>query len=45
MNDLETVVSMLACGALERNNNLYIKSIMEPCVSKNRKRYPVSGFN
>ena len=29
MNDLETVVSMLACGALERNNNPHIKSIMK----------------
>ena len=28
---------MLSCGALERSNNPYIKSIVEPCVSKNQK--------
>ena len=28
---------MLSCGALERSNNPYIESIVEPCVSKNRK--------
>ena len=33
----ETVVSMLPCGALERSNNLYIESIVEPCVFKNQK--------
>ena len=33
-----TVVCMLYCGdALERSNNPYIESIMEPCVSKNQK--------
>ena len=31
------VVSMLFCGALERSNNPYIESIVEPCVSKNQK--------
>ena len=31
------VVSMLSCDALERTNNLYIESIVEPCVSKNQK--------
>ena len=30
------VVSMLSCGALERSNNPYIESIVEPCVSKKR---------
>ena len=33
----ETAVSMLSCGALERSNNSYIESIVEPCVSKNQK--------
>ena len=28
---------MLSCGALERNNNPYVKSIVQPCVSKNQK--------
>ena len=28
---------MLSCGALERSNNPYIESIVEPCVSKNQK--------
>ena len=37
INDSETVVSMLPCGALQRSNNLYIESIVEPCVSKNQK--------
>ena len=36
-NRLKTVVSMLFCGALERSNNPYIESIVEPCVSKNQK--------
>ena len=33
----ETVVSMLSCGALERSNNPYIESTVEPFVSKNQK--------
>ena len=28
---------MLSCGALKRNNNLYIESIVEPCISKSQK--------
>ena len=28
---------MLPCGAPERSNNPYIKSIVEPCFSKNQK--------
>ena len=28
---------MLSSGALERSNNLYIESIVGPCVSKNQK--------
>ena len=28
---------MLFCGALERSNNPYIESIVEPCVSKDQK--------
>ena len=28
---------MLSCVALERSNNPYIESIVEPCVSKNDK--------
>ena len=34
---LRTVVSMTSCGALERSNNPYMESIVEPCVSKNQK--------
>ena len=37
INNLETVASVLSCGALERSNNPYIESIVEPCVSKNQK--------
>ena len=33
----KTVVSMVSFGALERSNNPYIESIVEPCVSKHRK--------
>ena len=33
----KTIVSMLPCRALERGNNPYIESIVEPCVSKNQK--------
>ena len=33
----EAVLFMLFCGALERSNNSYIDSIVEPCVSKNQK--------
>ena len=29
---------MLSCGALERSNNPYIDSIVEPCLSKNQKK-------
>ena len=36
-NRLKTVASMLSCGALERSNNPYKESILEPCVSKNQK--------
>ena len=35
INGLETVTSKLPCGALERSNNLYIESVVKPCVSKN----------
>ena len=28
---------MLSCGGLERSNNSYIESIVEPYVSKNQK--------
>ena len=28
---------MLSCSALERSSNLYIESIVEPCVYKNQK--------
>ena len=34
---LKMVVSMISCGALERSNNPYIETIVEPCVSKNQK--------
>ena len=29
---------MLYCGALERSNNPFIESIVEPCVFKNQKK-------
>ena len=35
---LESVASMLPCDALERSNNAYIESVVEPCVSQNEKR-------
>ena len=28
---------MLTCGVLEGTNNPYIESIVEPCVSKDKK--------
>ena len=28
---------MPSCGALERSNNPYIESVLEPCVLKNQK--------
>ena len=28
---------MLSCGALERSNDPYVESIVEPCFSKNQK--------
>ena len=31
------VVSTLSCDALERSNDPYTESILEPCVSKNQK--------
>ena len=34
---LKMVVSMISCGALERSNNPYIETIVEPYVSKNQK--------
>ena len=34
---IKSVVSMLSGGALERSNSPFIESIVEPCVSKNRK--------
>ena len=37
ISNLEAVVPMLSCGALERSNNPYIKSIVEPSVFKNQK--------
>ena len=33
----ETFVFMLPCGALERSNNPYIESTVEPYVFKNQK--------
>ena len=41
----ETVVSMLPCGALERSNNLYIESIVKPCVSRIKKGSLLCGFD
>ena len=37
IKDLETVVYMLFCGALERSNNPYIESILESFAPKNLK--------
>ena len=37
INDLETVVYMPICGALERSNNPYIESILESFATKNLK--------
>ena len=37
INKLETVASMLSCGALERSSNSCRESIVESCVSKNQK--------
>ena len=37
ISSLETVISLLSCGALERSNNLHIESIVEPCISTNQK--------
>ena len=34
---LKTVLSMLSCSGLERSNNPYIESIVEPCLSKNQR--------
>ena len=33
INNLETDVSVLSCGTLERSNNQYIESFVKPCVS------------
>ena len=41
--DLETVVSMPFCGALQRSNNPYIESIMEPALLRIRKRSWLCG--
>ena len=38
MNHLETIVSMLFCGALERSNNPYKESIVASCVSQNQEK-------
>ena len=46
INNLETVVSVLSCGALERSNSPYIESIVAPCVSKNfRNKSSLCGFD
>ena len=37
INDIITVVSMQSCDAIERSNNSYIESIVEPSVSQNQK--------
>ena len=36
-NNLQTVVSMLSGGALDKSNNPYIESIVETYVSQNQK--------
>ena len=37
INDLETLASMLYCGAFERSYDSHIESIMEPFASQNQK--------
>ena len=37
ISDLQSIVSMLLCRALERSNNPYLEPIMEPGVSKDQK--------
>ena len=36
---------MLSCGALQRNNNPYIESIMETLFFRIRKRFSLCGFD
>ena len=45
MNDLETVVSMLSCGALQRSNNTYIETIVEAVFLRIRKRFSLCAFH
>ena len=37
ISDLQSIVAMLLCRALERSNNPYLEPIMEPGVSKDQK--------
>ena len=37
INDLEKLLYLLSCGALERSHNPYIESVVEPSVYKNQK--------
>ena len=37
ISDLQSIVSMLLCCALERSDNPYLEPIMEPGVSKDQK--------
>ena len=39
ISDLQSIVSMLLCRALERSNNPYLEPIMEPGVSKDQKEF------
>ena len=36
---------MLSCGALQRNNNPYIESIIENFFLRIRKRFSLCGFD
>ena len=36
---------MPSCGALQRSNNTYIESIMEPVFLRIRKRFSLCGFD
>ena len=42
INDLEAVVSMLSCGALQRRNNSYIEWIM--CFSESERDHHYVGW-
>ena len=40
-----TVVSVSSCGVLQRSNNAYIESIIEPVFPTIRRRSSLCGFD